>query len=118
MDVNETSHDKVTAAIEGMLRNAYESLVTGKEDLYSGYKTLAQRVWDIYQTKIPKEGKARIGLSPFEDMDREILNRFLDPQGGVPWEARAILRTKLGLPPEAAAPAATTNAPPLKLSSK
>jgi plasmid stability protein len=65
-----------------------------------------------------KESLPRVGLSPLEDIDREILNRFLDPQEGVPWEARAILRTKLGLPPEAAAPAATTNAPPVKLSSR
>jgi hypothetical protein len=118
MDINETSHDKVTAAIEGMLRNAYESLVLGERDHYEGYKAMARRVWDIYQSKMTKESLPRVGLSPFEDIDREMLNRFLDPQEGAPWEARAILRTKLGLPPEAAAPAASTNAPAVKLSSK
>jgi hypothetical protein len=118
MDINETSHDKVTAAIEGMLRNAYESIVLGEQDRYEGYKAMARRVWEIYQNKMTKESLPRVGLSPLEDIDREILNRFLDPQEGVPWEARAILRTKLGLPPEAAAPAATTNAPPVKLSSR
>jgi hypothetical protein len=118
MDINETSHDKVTAAIEGMFRNAYDSLILGQEDLYGGYKGMARRVWEIYQRKIGKDSLARISLSPLEDIDREVLNRFLDPEEGASWEARAILRTRLGLPPEPAAPAATTNAPPAKLSSK
>jgi hypothetical protein len=118
VDINETSHDKVTAAIEGMLRNAYESLVFGQEDRYAGYQAMAQRTWQIYQSKMSKDSLERVGLSPLADIDREVRGRFLDPQGGVPWEARAILRTKLGLPPEAAAPAATTNAPPVKVSSQ
>ena len=118
MDINETSHDKVTAALEGMFRNAYESLVIGEEDHYAGYKLMARQVWDIFQSKIGKDSLKRVGLSPLEDIDREILNRFLDPQGDVPFEVRAVLRTKLGLPPEAAAPPASTNAPPVKSSSK
>ena len=112
-DINETSKDKVTAAIEGLLRNAYENLaVLGEEDHFAGYKLLARRIWDAYMAKIPKERVGAIGLSPFEDMDREIINRFLDPQGGVPFEARAILRTKLGMGPEPASPPPGTNAPP------
>ena len=67
--------------------------------------------------QIPAERMAAIGLRPLEDIDREILNRFLDPEGGVPFEARAVLRTRLGLPPETVVPPATTNAPPAKLSS-
>jgi hypothetical protein len=118
MDINETSRNRVQAAIEGMFRNAYESLVLGEEDRYAGYKLLARRAWDIYQSKITKEGQARIGLRPLDDIDREILNRFLDPGEGAPFELRAVLRTKLGLPPEAATPPATTNAPPVKVSSK
>jgi hypothetical protein len=101
-----------------MFRNAYESLVMGQRDLYEGYKAMARQVWDIYQSKMTKESLPRVGLSPLEDIDRSILNRFLDPAEGPPWEVRAVLRTKLGLPPEAAAPANTTNALPAKLSSR
>jgi hypothetical protein len=118
MDINETSHDKVTAAIQGMFRNAYDSLIMGEEDKYAGYKLMARRVWEIYQAKIGKDSLKRVGLSPLENIDREILDRFLDPNEGAPWEVRAILRTKLGLPAEAAAPAAVTNTPPAKVSSK
>ncbi len=116
-DINETSRNRVQAALEGMFRNAYDSLVLGEEDHFAGYKLLARQVWDAYQSKIPKERLAAIGLRPIEDIDREILNRFLDPEGGVSFEPRAVLRTKLGLPPETVAPPATTNTPPAKLSS-
>jgi hypothetical protein len=115
MDINETSRNRVQAAIEGMFRNAYESLVLGEEDRYAGYKLLARQVWETYQSKIGKESLARVGLRPLEDVDREILNRFLNPEEGTPFEARAVLRTKLGLPPETAPPPVTTNAPPAKL---
>ncbi|HVM46861.1 MAG TPA: hypothetical protein VMU04_02490 [Candidatus Acidoferrum sp.] len=117
VDVNETSHDKVTSAIEGMLRNAYYSLVMNHVDQYEGYKALARRTWEVYQSKMPKESLARVGLSPLEDIDREVLHRFLDPQEGVPWEQRAMLRTKLGLGPEPAVPA-TTNTPTARAESK
>jgi hypothetical protein len=118
MDINETSRDKVTAALEGMMRNAYESLILGQDDHFAGYKALARQVWDIYQSKIPKEGKARVGLRPLEDTEKEILNRFLDPAEGAPFEVRAVLRGKLGLPAEAALPPPATNAPPANVPGK
>ena len=113
-DINETSHDKVTAAIEGLLRSAYESLALKEENHFAGYKLLAQRIWDAYMSKIPKERIKAIGLAPFEDLDREVINKFLDPQGGVPYEARAILRTRLGMGPEPVTTPGGTNAPPEK----
>ena len=56
------------------------------------------------------------------DIDREILNRLLDPERGVSPQERAVLRTKLGLGEEKALPArrptppAATNPPARKLS--
>jgi hypothetical protein len=43
---------------------------------------------------------------------------MLATEGDEPPEVRALLRAKLGEPPEAAAPAAVTNAPPEKVPSK
>jgi len=117
VDINETSRDRVQAALEGMFRNAYESLIMEEEDHFAGYKAMARQIWDTYQSKIPKEGLGRVGLRPLDDIDREMLNRFLDPEGGVPFEARAMLRTRLGMPAETIAPPPTTNAPPVKISS-
>ncbi len=109
-EINDMSHDKVTSIIEGLLSNAYQSLVLGEDDHFGGYKLMAKRVWDNYMSKVPKERMDAIGLRPFDDIDKEIVRRLLDPQEGVPYEARAILRTKLGLPAEPPASAASTNA--------
>ncbi len=111
-EINDTSHDKVTAIIEGLLRNSYERLALDEDDRYAGYKLMAKKVWETYMSKIPRERIPAIGLRPLEDIDREILRRFLDPNEGVPYEVRAILRSKLGMPPEPVSQAAGTNAPP------
>ncbi|HYV28854.1 MAG TPA: hypothetical protein VFA77_15060, partial [Candidatus Eisenbacteria bacterium] len=58
-----------------------------------------------------------IGLRPLADINREVLNRLLDPEHGVPPEERAVLRTKLNLEEEKAAPSSPTNAVPAKVSS-
>jgi hypothetical protein len=116
MDINETSRNRVQAAIEGMFRNAYESVVLGEDEHYAGFKHLAREVWEAYMSQIPQERRAAIGLRPLEDIEREILNRFLDPAEDVPVEVRAMLRTKLGLPPESIPPPAKTNAPPASVS--
>jgi hypothetical protein len=43
---------------------------------------------------------------------KKIRDRMLDPEHGLTFEARAVLRTKLGLPAETPAPSAQgTNAP-------
>ena len=67
---------------------------------------------------MPKERLAAVGLRPFEEIDQEVRKRMLDPQEGEPPEVRAVLRAKLGEPPETSVPPATTNAPPEKVSSR
>ena len=113
VDVNETSHDRVIAAIQGLLLQSYQSLILDEDDRAAGYKNLARKVREVYMTKIPADRIAAIGLPPFAEIDRDILNQILDPANGLPAEARAILRTKLGMRPEKppekpAAPAEST----------
>lgn len=110
-DVGETSHDRVKAALEGMLFQSYENLALGEDEHAYGMKALAKKILDAYESKIPEDQKPRIGLPPFDDLDREVRRRVLDPEQGVPYEARQIIRTKLGLPAEAA-PAPGANPPP------
>ena len=60
-------------------------------------------------------------ISPLDDIEREVVNRMLDPVNGVMPEMRAILRTKLNLGPEPPLPGgagAATNAVPESASSK
>ena len=117
-DINETSKDRVQSSIEGLLVNAYAALVTDQEDRYEGFKLLARKILSAYMAKIPQERAPAIGLGPFEDIDRVIRTRMLDPKEGPRPEFRAILRSKLGLPAETAQapPTGTTNAIPEKAS--
>jgi hypothetical protein len=102
------------SAIEGLLVNSYTSLVLDEEDRSIGFQLLARKVYENYHQQIPKERVAAIGLRPLPDMNREIRARLLSPDEGLQPEARAILRTKLGLPAEEVAPPGPTgtNAPP------
>ena len=71
---------------------------------------LARKVYDNYTKKIGKmqSNLERVGLPPFDVMNRTVLNKLLDSQEPVlPFAARAVLRTQLGMPAESTA----TNAP-------
>jgi hypothetical protein len=122
-DVNETSRDRVKAAIEGFLFNSYMSLAIDEEERAAGFKHMAQVLWQTYMNKI-KGREMAIGLPPLDEIEKEVLRRLLDNKEEiVPFEVRAVLRTKLRLPaeskapPEAPSPALPgTNAPPVKLS--
>jgi plasmid stability protein len=59
-----------------------------------------------------KGAEQRLQIAPIEDIEKDILNRMLDPEHGVPFEMRAALRSRLGLPPEPPPAPASTNAPP------
>jgi len=109
-DIGETSQERVTAAIEGLLARSYYALAIGQDDRYAGFKLLAGKVYQRYQTEISrmKSNMQRIGLPPFADLDRDVLNQLLNPQQGLPFAARAVLRTQLSLPTETNTPPAAT----------
>ena len=112
-DVGETSQERVTSAVMGLLRNAYLNLAIGQEDRYAGYKLLAGKVYDRYGAKMGK-GQPRAKLPPMNDLNRTVLNDLLDPQkDAIPFAARAVIRTALSMPAETNAPPSTvsTNVP-------
>ena len=113
IDIGETSQQRVTAAIRGLLMRAYYNLAAGDEDRYENLKNLARRVHEHYDSQTTSaNGKVRVPLMPFPEMQTSVVRLLLDPQGGVPYAARAALVTRLGLPssmlqatpPEATAP--------------
>ncbi|MGO9476792.1 MAG: hypothetical protein ACLQAH_07280 [Limisphaerales bacterium] len=114
-DINDTSQDRTTAAIAGLLSQAYQSLALGEDDRYAGFKLLATKIYGHYQAAISdrKTNLQRISLPPLADINRAVLDRLLDPQQGVPYAARVIIRSQLDLPAETNAPpaAVATNAP-------
>jgi hypothetical protein len=116
-DVKETSRDRVKANVEGLIFNAYNSFAIGEDESAAGYEELAKQVLATYTSKTKTRGEA-IAIAPFEEVKRDVLNRMLDPENGVPQEMRAALRSKLGMEAETNTPAPATNAVPEKLSSK
>jgi len=114
-DVSETmARDRIKSVLEGLLVNSYASQAIGEDERAAGYKLLARQVLTTYESKTKARGEA-IALSSFEDIDREVFNRLLDPEQGAPVEMRAVLRTLHGLPAEAPSSESSTNAPPANL---
>jgi hypothetical protein len=116
-EIGDTSQERITGVIEGLLARSYYELAIGQDERSAGFRLLARKVYDNYQKKISKmqSNIARIGLPPFDILNRTVLNELLDLQKGLPFAMRAVLRTQLGMPAEAtASPAAasvSTNTP-------
>jgi len=115
VDISETDRSKVQSAIEGFITRAYQSLILGEDDQYAGLRMMARKVWQSFMSQIEGSEK-RVGLPPVEDTEKLIRDRMLDPEQGMRYEYRVVLRLKLGLPPEpppaeTGSVAGTTNAP-------
>ncbi|MFZ0829098.1 MAG: hypothetical protein WAO02_16920 [Verrucomicrobiia bacterium] len=112
-DIGDTSQERTTSAVEGLLGQAYRALALGEDDRYAGFKLLAAKVYEHYQKEIEgrKSNLDRISLPPFADLNQAVLNQLLDPQQGAPFAARAIIRSQLGMPGETNAPPATIVTP-------
>jgi len=99
IDIGETSQERVTAAVQGLLTRAYFSLATGQEDRYENLKRLTVKVYERYTQKTAgSRGDVRIPLPPFDTLNNDVLRRLLDTRNGLPYAARAELITRLGLP--------------------
>ena len=108
IDIKETSQDRVTSAVQGFLAHAYLDMAIGQDDRAVGYQLLAKTVYDQYQKKM--RGPDRASLPPLPDINKTVLAQLLDAKDGLPFAARAVLRTQLRMPAE-------TNAPPQMISS-
>lgn len=118
---DETDRNKVIGLIQGLLADAYIELLQEEDDRAAGKQALAKRIHEVYMAKIGKNfNEVRVGLPPLAEIERVVRNDWLNPTSSTPAEVRAILRTKLNLPPETApvtatnAPSAGTNAPASK----
>ncbi|MGH8024750.1 MAG: hypothetical protein ACRED1_14260 [Limisphaerales bacterium] len=102
----DTSRSDTTAAIEGLLARAYENLAIGQDDRYAGFRLLAAKVYENYMGKIDKykADTVRVGLPPFRQINGDVLHELLDPVNGLPYGARAVIRTQLRLPGDATMP--------------
>jgi len=108
IDVGETSLERVTSAVEGLLNHAYIDMAIGQDDRAAGFQALVRTIYDQYQKKMGLD-QHRASLPPLNDLNRDVLGLLLDPQKGLPFDARARIRTQLRMPGE-------TNAPPQTVS--
>jgi hypothetical protein len=110
IDIGETSQERVTSIVGGLLKQAYYNLAIGEDDRYENLKRLATRVYQRYTAKTAGyKGDVRIPLPPYDTFNAAVLRELLDPQNAIlPYAARAALRTQLGLPAETIASANTT----------
>ncbi len=111
-DISGANRDLVKAAIEGLVIQSFRSLVLGEDDLAAGQRLIVRQIRDLYLARI-KGREVAIPIPPIEETEKDILKRLLDPEQGWPPEVRAVLRQKLGMPPESASTQSSgTNAPP------
>lgn len=117
-EIGDTSQERITGVIQGLLAQSYHQMAIGQDDRSVGFRLLARKIYDKYQNNISKmqSNVARVGLPPFEIFNRNVLNRLLDVQKPVfPYAARAVIRTQLGMAAETTVPppaASSTNPPP------
>jgi hypothetical protein len=102
------SHDRTKATLEGMIFQHYFNLALDEDDRAAGLELMARQVWKSYQEFNRREA---LVLPPLEEMKRTVLDLMLDPTNGLPPAAALRLRSKLGLPPPAAAPASPAPQP-------
>jgi hypothetical protein len=110
-ELGDTSQVRTTGVVEGLLAQSYYALAIGQDDRAAGFKLLAQKVYDNYQKKIGKlkSNLERTGLPPFVVLNRTVLDGLLNTQKPMlPYDARAVLRTRLRMPAETSAPPAGT----------
>jgi len=110
-DINETSHDRVVAILEGLLTTAYTSYVLDEDDRAEGLQALARQARQKYMSTIDAQRVSALGLPPFKTIQSTVLDRMLNPTNGLAPDAAAILRTKLNLPSQKTPPAAPVEQP-------
>jgi hypothetical protein len=101
-ELGDTSEERTTAVVQGLLRNAYAELALGSNDRYQGFKNLVKKIYVHYNAKTATAGvnSSRVPLPNYDDLNRSVMKDLLDPQSGMPFAARAVLRTQLGMPAE------------------
>jgi hypothetical protein len=105
-DNNEMDMNKITASILGMFSQEFICLIRDNDDQAANYNNMAKKIWNYYRARVKGADDRRVGLKPLATLQQMALKQMLDPQTGLPPDAAAVLRTKLGLPAEAPSAAA------------
>jgi hypothetical protein len=103
----ETSRNKTTLMIEGMIQRSLYYLAIGDDDQADGYTRLAEKVWQTYTKGVDfktmrgneKVRVDRVDLDSIPVIRRRVLDQVLDPKNGYLDDVLAAqLRTALSMP--------------------
>jgi hypothetical protein len=110
-DINETDQNKIEASILAMFDREFVYYLRDNDAQAVNYQNMAKKIWNYYHLKLKGASMERVRLKPIEQLQAFELKKLLDPQTGLPPRERAILLSKLGLPPPEAPPPAAAPGP-------
>ena len=100
-DVGEPDLKRVTQAVLGMIQRAYTELILGDDERYAGYMLMARKTRSTYESQIPKQREEQLKMPEFPEMVRIARDQMLNTENPrLPADARAVLRSKLGMEKE------------------
>jgi hypothetical protein len=102
---SETNRDQSKTAIDGLLTSAFIESATGDADRAINYERLAGAIWTRHQSEVGDDQKIRVGLPPYEQIKRKVLESLVGPDSQVRPELLAQLRAMYGGGPSTNAPA-------------
>ncbi|MBI5384649.1 MAG: hypothetical protein HZA90_08155 [Verrucomicrobia bacterium] len=97
-EVKDGTQTRITSLVRAFVEQSYLRLVGGEEDEAAAYMQRAQELCDGYTRKTG--GSERLRITPLAEIKKQVVDAMLDTTTGLPFEARARLRTALRLPAE------------------
>ena len=96
-DAGETDHNQTKAVIDGMLKQAFSFAAIGDDERFVGHKSLAIQFHNRFQKAIGTS-TTRVGLPPFKELEKQVLDDFFRPEAPVNPVLLEQLRGVLELP--------------------
>jgi hypothetical protein len=98
-DAGETDHNQTKAVIGGLLLQAFQYAAVGEDDQFVGHKSLAIQLHNRFEKQIGISTN-RVGLPPFEELERQVLEDLFRPNSRINPVLLEQLRLVLKLPEE------------------
>ncbi len=95
-EVADSTQVKMNSLVLALVTQSYLRLVEDQDEEAAAYMQRAQELHEAYNRKIG--GGQRLGITPLDKAKEQVLEGILAPDSGLGPEARARLRSKLGLP--------------------
>ncbi len=95
-EVQDGSQVRMTSLVQAFVTQSYIRLIEDEDDQAAAFMQRAQEMYEAYQRR--SGGDPRLRITPLPEVRKEILDQLLGPKSSLSPEAKAHLRTKLGLP--------------------